>query len=148
MFVYIITIFAALLSFMSLLSCLRFLFSRQVFFWIVPIFISAILFYQNITAVLFYGEVEINELTLAILLPALLSLLWYSLIVIFHYTLKLAIKENKYINNSRKNLKEAMYIEKYERRKSKRERKVRRSKISSKSEIPHVESYHNGKLVE
>ena len=148
MFVYIITIFAALLSFMALLSSLRFLFTRQALFWIVPLFISAILLYQNITSVLFYGETIENRITLAVLLPAFLSLFWYALVVIFHYTLKLAIPENKYINDSRKNLKEALYIEKYERRKSKRERETFVSTISGKSEVPNIPSLHNGKLVE
>ena len=148
MFVYIITIASTLLSFMALLSSLRFLFTRQGLFWIVPLFISSILLYQNINSVLFYGETESARVTLSILLPAFLSLFWYALVVIFHYTLKLAIPENKYINDSRKNLKEAMYIEKYERRRNKREREVYASKIVGKNQVPELPSLHNGKLVE
>jgi len=147
-FVYIIVIVASMLSFMALLSCLRFIFTRQCFFWIVPLLISLILLYQNINMVIVYGEEANAKATLSVLLPAFLSLFWYAHIVIFHYALKLAIPENKYINDSRKNLKEAMYIEKCERRKNRNEREDYKNKKTSKNSIPNIPAMHDGKLVD
>lgn len=148
MFVYIITIFATLLSFMALLSCIRFIFSRQSLFWIVPLLISIILLYQNINSVLIYGESENIRATFSMILPSMLALFWYALVVIFHYALKMAIPENKYINDSRKNLKEAMYLEKYERRKNKRERQEYINNAISKNEVPKIQKFHEGRMVE
>lgn len=149
MFVYIITISATFLTFMAILSSLRFIFSRQGIFWIIPLLISAILFYQNINTLLYFGEgVTDGRITFLSILPVMLALFWYALIIIFHYTLKLAIPENKYINDSKKNLKEAQYLEKFEIRRNKREREDITRKTSSKNKVPQIQELHNGKLVE
>lgn len=148
MFVYIITIASTFLSFMALLSCLRFLFSRQGIFWVVPLFISAILLYQNINSLLYFGEdPSVVEVTFSSILPTLLSLFWYALVIIFHYTLKLAIPENRYVNDSRKNLSEAQYLEKYEIRKNKKARLDRNDNASKKNRKPNLPSMQ-GKLVD
>ena len=148
MFIYIITIAATLLSFMALLSSLRFIFSRQCIFWVIPLLISLILLLENINTLLLFGEEPIEEeITFMNLLPAFLSLFWYALVVIFHYTLKLAIPENKYINDSRKNMYEAQYLEKHEIRKNKRAREENTENASAKNIVPELHSLH-GKLVD
>ena len=149
MFEYIFPIAAMLLSFMALLSSIRFIISKNGLFWILPAIISILLCFENLNTLLIVGEhgSEIYEMTFSNTIPVILSFLWYMMVIMFHYAMKLAIPENKYINDSKKNKAEAIYIEKYERRKNYVKRKNKEDDSSNKTRVPVVPSYR-GKLVD
>ena len=143
MLVYIIPITALLLSFMSLLTSLRFIFSRQGLYWVFPAIISLLMFFQNLTTLLALGEAGITsfEYTFSNFSPFILAFLWYMMIVVFHYALKKTIDENRFESDSKKNRKEAEYLEKYERRKGRRERRKSMQRAASEHDVPSIPEY-------
>ncbi len=143
MIVYIIPITALMLTFMSLLASLRFIFSRQGLYWIFPAIISLLMFFQNLNTLLMLGEAGITsfEYNFTNFAPFILAFLWYMMIVVFHYALKKTIDENRFESDSRKNRKEAEYLEKYEMRKGKRERKKTLQRAATEQKIPSVPEY-------
>ena len=143
MLVYIIPITALLLSFMSLLASLRFIFSRQGLYWVFPAIISTLLFFQNLDTLLILGESEIAvfEYTFRNFSPFILSSLWYMMIVVFHYALKKTVAENRFESDSRKNRAEAEYLMKVEMRKTRKVRKEKVKYIENKAGIPEIPEY-------
>lgn len=148
-FEYIFPIAAMLLSFMALLSSIRFIISRQGLYWVLPAIISLLLCFENLNNLLIVGEfgVEAYDITFTNTIPVLLSFLWYMMVIMFHYAMKLAIPENKYLNDSKKNKAEAIYMEKYERRKNLLRRRNKEEDASNRAQIPSIRSYR-GKLVD
>lgn len=148
MFVYVFPITALLLSFMALLSSVRFLFSRQGGYWILPTLISIVLCFYNLNNLLVIGEAGFANYVPTVIstLPTVLSFLWYIMVIVFHYALKLAIPENKYLNDSIKNKKESVYLEKFESRRNKFKRRNRYESESSKTKVPSVPAYKNGTI--
>lgn len=149
MFEYIFPIAAMLLSFMALLSSIRFILSRNGLFWILPAIISILLCFENLNTLLIVGEhgSSAYEMTFTNTIPVILSFLWYMMVIMFHYAMKLAIPENKYINESKKNKAEATYMERFEKRKSYAIRKNKEDESSNRHRIPSVSSFH-GDLVD
>ncbi len=145
MIVYIIPLTALLLTFMSLLASMRFIFSRQGLYWLLPALISLLMFFQNLSTLLDLGEANITsfEYTFTNFAPFVIAFLWYMMIVVFHYALKKYIPENRFESESRKNRKEAEYLEKYERRKGRRERKISRTRAASEAAIPEIPEYES-----
>ena len=145
MIVYIIPITALLLTFMSLLASLRFIFSRQGLYWVFPAIISLLMFFQNLTTLLALGEAGITsfEYTFSNFSPFILAFLWYMMIVVFHYALKKTIDENRFESDSKKNRKEAEYLEKYELRKGRRERRIAARKGRSEAFVPSIPEYNS-----
>ena len=143
MIVYIIPITALMLTFMALLASLRFIFSRQGLYWIFPAIISLLMFFQNLNTLLMLGEAGITsfEYNFTNFAPFILAFLWYMMIVVFQYALKKTIDENRFESDSRKNRKEAEYLEKYEMRKGKRERKKTLQRAATEQKIPSVPEY-------
>ena len=143
MLVYIIPITALLLSFMSLLASLRFIFSRQGLYWVFPAIISLLLFFQNLDTLLVLGEADIMvfEYTFRNFSPFILSFLWYMMIIIFHYALKKTIAENRFESDARKNRAEAEYLMKIEMRKTGKSRRERKKYIENKAEVPDIPEY-------
>jgi len=143
-FSYIIPVTALLFTFLSLLACMRFIFTRQGLFWILPALISTLLCYQNLNSLLIISisESASFKYTISSFIPFILSFLWYMMIVTFHYALKIAIKENKFISDSRKNRNEAIWNEKYEIRQTKRERRAKEEWNQNKTEKPVIPQYH------
>lgn len=142
--VYVLPIIALLLSFLSFLSSVRFLFSRQGFIWVIPILLSLVLSYENLTKLLYVGEyIESMDTsyTLSSIIPFLISFLWYIAIIVFHFTLKNTTSENKYKNESIKNRNEALYLEKFERRQAKREKKRREESEILPPEKPEIKEF-------
>lgn len=111
--IYLLPLASLLLNFLAMLACLRFLFSRQGLYWIIPLLLTGFLIWPNSLAL--YG-VATDSTTIALpytyfdLQPLLLSLLWYALIPTFHYALKKTIRVNNYEEQVRKNLHEARYL--------------------------------------
>ena len=120
MLVYIIPITALLLSFMSLLASLRFIFSRQGLYWVFPAIISTLLFFQNLDTLLILGE---------------------SGIAVFEYTFRNFVAENRFESDSRKNRAEAEYLMKVEMRKTRKVRKEKVKYIENKAGIPEIPEY-------
>lgn len=145
MFSYIIPVFALLLTFLSLIASMRFIFSRQGLFWILPAIISTLLCYQNLNTLLSISEADTTTFsyTLSSFLPFILGFLWYMMIIIFHYALRIAIPENKFISDSRKNRNEAMWNEKYEMRSSRKERQEKEEWSQNKTQKPSIPSYRD-----
>ena len=143
MLVYIIPITALLLSFMSLLASLRFIFSRQGLYWVFPAIISTLLFFQNLDTILILGEsgIAVFEYTFRNFSPFILSSLWYMMIVVFHYALKKTVAENRFESDSRKNRAEAEYLMKVEMRKTRKVRKEKVKYIENKAGIPEIPEY-------
>ncbi|MBO8469317.1 MAG: hypothetical protein IAA72_06000 [Spirochaetes bacterium] len=143
MLVYIIPITALLLSFMSLLASLRFIFSRQGLYWVFPAIISTLLFFQNLDTLLILGEsgIAVFEYTFRNFSPFILSSLWYMMIVVFHYALKKTVAENRFESDSRKNRAEAEYLMKVEMRKTRKVRKEKVKYIENKAGIPEIPEY-------
>lgn len=143
MLVYIIPITALLLSFMSLLTSLRFIFSRQGLYWVFPSIISLLLLFQNLDTLLVLGEADITvfEYTFRNFSPFILSFLWYMMIIIFHYALKKTIAENRFESDARKNRAEAEYLMKIEMRKTGKSRRERKKYIENKAEVPDIPEY-------
>lgn len=101
---------------LSAVACLRFFFSRNFYFWIFPLLFSSILTILDIGYIFFPTFLFLTPTPQLNLLLFLLSFFWYLIIIFFRYFLKKAIGENRYKSDSYKNLKEAQYLEKLERR--------------------------------
>ncbi len=141
---YLLAIFALLFSFLALVSCLRFIFSRQFLYWILPSVISLVLSFQNLNTILILGTADetpsyvgFNEI-----IPLVLVILWYAMIVVFFFALRMAIPENKYLNDSKKNRAEALYLGKLEERKSMKLKREREETIANRTQVPEVRQYH------
>ena len=68
----------------------------------------------------------------------IIALLWYMMIITFHYALRFKIKVNRFRNENRKNRKEAEFIEKMERRKRRKEYILNEQNKENKAEKPHI----------
>lgn len=113
---YIIPIASLLLTFLAFFASLRFLFSRQGAYWIIPVVISLLLSANN-AFYLFYPNLVANELGfIYTFYPLVISFFWYLMIITFHFALKKNVVKNKYLDEMNKNLAEARIIEKMDRR--------------------------------
>jgi hypothetical protein len=110
--IYALPLLCLLLNFLAFAACLRFLFSRQGLYWIVPLALSCFILWPN---ALHLYQVASNPSAVELpytffdLQPLLLSLFWYAMIVTFHFALKKTIRINHYEEQVRKNLHEARY---------------------------------------
>ncbi len=85
---YLIPLAALLLTFLSTLSCLRFMFSRQGFFWIVPFGLSTLLTLNNFFTLLYPQLTFFSYPKVIALFPVLLAGFWYLMVITFHFALK------------------------------------------------------------
>lgn len=145
MIVYIIPITALLLSFLALVTSMRFIFSRQGLYWVFPAIISLLLFFQDLIILLSLGEANITSFsyTFENFFPFVLSSLWYIMIAVFYHALSRNTSENKFESESRKNRKEAEYLEKYELRKGRRERRIAARKGRAEAFVPSIPEYNS-----
>ena len=110
--IYGLPLLCLLLNFLAFAACLRFLFSRQGLYWIIPLLVTVFILWPN--AIRLYqiagnGPMEEPFLTYFNLQPLFLSLLWYAMIVTFHFALKKTIRANYHHEQVKKNLHEARY---------------------------------------
>ncbi len=109
---YALPLVCLLLNFLAFAACLRFLFSRQGLYWIVPLLLTLFILWPN--ALTLY-RVASDPASVSLpytyldLQPLLLSLFWYAMIVTFHFALKKTVRINHYEEQVRKNLHEARY---------------------------------------
>ncbi len=114
---YALPLACLLLNFLAFAACLRFLFSRQGLYWIVPLFLTAFILWPNalkLYQVASFPTAETLPYSYTDLQPLLLSLFWYAMIVTFHFALKKTIRVNHYEEQVRKNLYEARYQKRVE----------------------------------
>lgn len=124
---YILPLFCLLLNFVAMAACLRFLLSREGKYWIMPFLLSFLLFLQN-GSVLYAGS---RLATIALyaggLVNTLISILWYAIIVIFHYALKKTTHASNYRLRVRKDLAESQFLLKSQA--IARQRRLRKLKV-------------------
>ena len=113
---YVIPLTSLLLTFLSALASLRFIFSRQGFYWILPLLVSLILCTSNLYFLINPAILSASAPFGIIFFPLALALVWYLMIIVFHYALKKDIDRNRYLNDQKKNYEEARFLEKAERR--------------------------------
>lgn len=116
MYEYVIPLSALALSFLSFLTCLRFLASRQGFYWVLPLLNSALLTLYNFYLLLSPERAYTATPFSLIFFPLVCSIVWYLVVIIFHQALKQTVSKNKYINEQKKNYAETRFLEKKERR--------------------------------
>ena len=121
----LVAISTTLLCFLSCTACLRFIFSRQGWFWILPFLISAIFLYISIdpliaiitSAVSGSYQIKISpDRSVREIVPLIIVLLWYTMIIAFRYALKAVVPVNQHLIDTQKNLHESRYLERVERR--------------------------------
>ena len=140
---YILPTASLLLTFLSALACLRFLFSRQFFFWFFPFCVSLLLCINNVFNLFSTQRSFITGLPGGQLLLLLLSFFWYMIVVIFHYALKRGVEKNRFRNDMRKNYNEAKFLEKKEKRDFLRSSKKKKKAAINGAYMPPVSDVHN-----
>ena len=113
---YVIPLVALLLTFLSTLYCLRFVFSRQGFFWIIPFVLSVLLTLNNFFILLYPQMSFFSYPKVVVAFPVFLAAFWYFMVITFHYALKRGVLRNRVSNDQKKNYQEALFLEKIERR--------------------------------
>lgn len=137
MLMLLVAVSTTLLCFLSAAACMRFLVSRQGWFWVLPLVISLAFLIISISPLhmiasgLVEGSylVEISpDRSVREVVPLVIVLLWYTMIITFRYALKMVVPDNKHLLDTMKNLKEARYMQRIELRKYERDlrRKLRR----------------------
>lgn len=140
----IIPLFSVLLAFLSSLSSIRYFLTRRGrVYWIIPFFISIILFYQNTKVLIHYasGE-EIFPITFDNLLNLAQAILWYAFVEAFNFALKTEREENKYLDESRSTYNEARFLTLMEERETKKEIKERKLNAENKSRKFNIPKYN------
>jgi hypothetical protein len=143
MLMILVPISTTLLCFLACAACLRFILSRQGWFWVLPLFISVSFLYISIDPLMKVATglisgpymVEISpDRSVREIIPLIIVFIWYSMIITFRYALKMVVPVNRHLLNTEKNLKESRYMEKVElrRRKKTMRKKARRSDVMSR----------------
>jgi len=104
---YALPLFCLLINFVALGACIRFLCAKGGQYWILPILLSALLVLRN--SMMLYGPSSELMINTASLIDALVSVLWYTIIITFHFALKKVIKATDYQERVRKDLAESRW---------------------------------------
>lgn len=144
MLMLLVAVSTTLLCFLSAAACLRFLLSRQGWFWVLPLVISFAFLYISVTPLFLLAtgmisgsyRVEISpDRSVREIIPLIIVLLWYTMIITFRYALKLVVPDNKHLLDTMKNVKEARYMQKIELRKfNKESRKHKKRQVKIERE--------------
>lgn len=139
---YVLPLASLLLTFLATMACLRFLFSRQGLFWIVPLVLSLLLDVNNLIPLVSPAGVDVFSSRMTEFFLLALSFFWYLMVITFHYALKRKVDRNRFRSDMIKNYTEARFLEKNERRAfSKRSRRRRRQAVNSYV-TPDESSFH------
>lgn len=111
---YILPLFCLLLNFVAVAACIRFLCAREGLFWIMPLVLSSLFFFQNGSIMYSHGTLVQSALSAGALIDALIAISWYIIIITFHYALKKTSQKNNYKRQVKKDLAESRYILKSE----------------------------------
>jgi len=146
----LVPIFTTLLCFLAAAACMRFILSRQGWFWILPLIISAILMYISIEPLMNVATgavsgsylIEISpDRSVREILPLIIVLIWYAMIITFRYALKMVVPVNRHLINTAKNLKESRYMEKIEFRNLKKRVRKKNRRTSTGFANTHGDMY-------
>ncbi len=112
---YIVPLTSLMISFISVYLCIKFIFSRQGFFWILPSALSVLIaaYMLNLLLVPSYKLAIPFQIPL---FPLIVSIGWLIVVVQFRYSIKKSVDVNRFEDERRKNYTEAKFIEKSERR--------------------------------
>ena len=108
---YIVPLASLLLTVLSSLACLRFIFSRQGFFWIIPFIVSILLSVNNFLILFIPSASIVIYSGVFTLFPLFLSFFWYMMVVTFHYAFKKKVEKNKFYSYMKKNYAVAIFLE-------------------------------------
>ena len=136
---FILPLLTLLFFFMSFLTSLRFLLTREGSIWILPSFFSLIMSYVSLDELISSMNTSKFDLTLRVLLNLLCAAIWYLVIISMHSALKKRESERKK-RDSRINKAEAKYIEKIERKRLKREKKEKEDDNVRYNTVPQLYS--------
>ena len=126
MLILLVAIITTFICFLSIIASVRFLFTKQGLFWLIPLVLSVTFLIMSISPLVLVAtqmidgsyQVSISpDRSVREVVPLIIVLLWYTMILSFRYALKLVIPDNTYFENKKKNLDEAQYIQKKERQK-------------------------------
>jgi len=126
MLILLVAIITTFICFLSIIASLRFIFTKQGLFWLVPLVLSIVFLIMSISPLVLVASQVIDQSyqvtispdrSVREIVPLIIVLLWYTMILSFRYALKLVIPDNTYLENKKKNLDEAQYIQKKERQK-------------------------------
>lgn len=140
---YILPLASLLLTFLATLACLRFLFSRQGLFWIIPLVLSLFLDVNNLVPLVFGTSLTIFTGRDAEFFLLGLSFFWYMMVITFHYALKRKVDRNRFRSDMVKNYTEARFLEKNERRDFSRRNRRRRRTAMNSYVTPEESSFHD-----
>lgn len=112
---YIIPLASLMISFCSVYLCIKFIFSRQGFFWVLPAALSVLIaaYMLNLLLVPSFALAVPFQLPL---FPLIVSVAWLIVVIQFRYSIKKSVDVNRFEDERRKNYTEAKFIEKSERR--------------------------------
>ncbi|MCK9286252.1 MAG: hypothetical protein WDA14_09055 [Sphaerochaetaceae bacterium] len=142
MMILLVATSTTLLCFLSITACLRFVFSRQGWFWIIPLILSVVFFYISIDPLVqvltgiatdTYRVTISPDRSVREIVPLIIVLLWYTMIIVFRYALKSVVPVNQQLIDTKKNLYESRYMEKVELKRMRRKAKRQLDAVTSSS---------------
>lgn len=140
---YIIPLSSLLLTFLASAASIRFLFSRQGLYWIMPLLTGIVLTLGNVYMLFFPSASPLPRTGILSFLPLAVSFLWYMMVITFHYALKKRVRQNRFRSDMKKNWAEASFLAKNERRNFfRRARRKRESEANSYFQ-PEVSPFDN-----
>ncbi|HHU88329.1 MAG: hypothetical protein ACOXZ2_00895 [Sphaerochaetaceae bacterium] len=119
MMMLLIAIGTTLVCFLSAVLSIRYIFSRQGWFWIIPSFISLIFLYLSLGPLfrVAFGNIgEAYQIQLSPyrsidgIFPLIVVVLWFLLVISLRIALRIAVPENKHLIDTKRNLAEARYV--------------------------------------
>lgn len=146
----LVPVFTTLLCFLAAAACFRFILSRQGWFWILPLIISAMFLYISIEPLMNVATgavsgsylVEISpDRSVREIFPLIIVLIWYSMIITFRYALKMVVPVNRHLINTEKNLNESRYMEKVELRDLKKRVRLKSRRVLAFSSNSQGDTY-------
>ena len=139
---YVLPLASLLLTFLATMACLRFLFSRQGLFWIVPLVLSLLLDVNNLIPLVSPAGVAVFSSRMTEFFLLALSFFWYLMVITFHSALKRKVDRNRFRSDMIKNYTEARFLEKNERRAFSKRSRRRRRQAGNSYVTPDESSFH------
>jgi signal transduction histidine kinase len=130
---YILPLFCLLLNFAAVAACLRFLCAKEGFYWIFPLILSLLFFFQNGSTMYANGALVAPAINAGSAVNALIAIFWYLVVITFHYALKKMLQQNDYQERVRKDLEESRFLLKSEGRIQRSEEKQRIARALGRS---------------
>ncbi len=135
MMMLLIAIGTTLLCFLATLLSIRFIFSRQGWFWVLPSLISLIFLYISIGPLyrVAFGKMGAEYMiqlsayrSIDGIFPLIVVVLWFLLVISLRLALRIAVPANKHLIDTKRNLAEARYVNELELRRYRREANILR----------------------